>query len=445
MNYLVVGMGKTGESTAHFLLDRGEKVFGYDDQKKWNDISSKILNHRSFSPLRPIDLSKLNWSKIQECIVSPGIPSHHPVLAKCEQERIPIVSEVELACRMLKFPLIGITGSNGKSTTVALIGHILNQAGLTVFVGGNFGTPLIDSISFQCSYQWGVVELSSFQLERIVKARFQIAGILNLAPNHLDRHQTFRDYFMQKQNIFLNQKKEDVAVVNFSNPSWHTQLCSMLSSSIIPVTCFGQLLEGFYWKNQKIVERFEGKERTIDCHHWQLPGEHNRENLLFATAICRAVGVEVEHIEESLLSFQGLNHRIQKIAEINGILFYDDSKSTTPASTCAAIHSLNGHIILLLGGRSKIQDFSELTRNLTPEKIKTVILFGEDRELIYNFIPESIPTYLFPTLDEAFTKVRSLSVPGDCVLLSPACTSWDQYTNYQERGEHFFRLVYGNQ
>ncbi|MDD3713563.1 MAG: UDP-N-acetylmuramoyl-L-alanine--D-glutamate ligase [Atribacterota bacterium] len=444
MNYLVVGMGKTGESTARFLLNRGEKVLGYDDHKKWSDISPNLLNHPAFSPLKPIDLSKLNRRKIQECIVSPGVPSYHPILAKCEQERIPIVSEVELACRMLHFPLIGITGSNGKSTTVALIGHIMNRAGFSVFVGGNFGTPLIDSISFPTSYQWGVVELSSFQLERILSARFQIAGILNLSPNHLDRHNTFRDYFFQKRNIFINQKKEDRAIVNFSIPSWHTQLCPMIRSSIIPVTGLGQLQEGFYWKNQKIVERFEGKERKIDCLNWHLPGEHNRENLLFATAVCRVVGVGVDQIEESLSTFQGLSHRIQKVAEINGVVFYDDSKSTTPASTCAAINSLNGPIVLLLGGRSKIKDFSEFTQYLSPAKIKMILLFGEDRELIQKFIPESIPTRLFSNLDEIFSNIRSLVVPGDCVLLSPACTSWDQYANYQERGEHFFRLVYGN-
>jgi len=218
----------------------------------------------------------------------------------------------------------------------------------------------------------------------------------------------------------------------------------MIRSSIIPVTGLGQLQEGFYWKNQKIVERFEGKERKIDCLNWHLPGEHNRENLLFATAVCRVVGVGVDQIEESLSTFQGLSHRIQKVAEINGVVFYDDSKSTTPASTCAAINSLNGPIVLLLGGRSKIKDFSEFTQYLSPAKIKMTLLFGEDRELIQKFIPESIPTRLFSNLDEIFSNIRSLVVPGDCVLLSPACTSWDQYANYQERGEHFFRLVYGN-
>ena len=444
-NYLVVGMGKTGESTTGFLLDHGEKVLGYDDHKKRSDLLPNILNHPAYSHLMPADLPKLNWKNIQECIVSPGVPSHHPVLIKCDQEQIPILSEVELACSMLDFPLIGITGSNGKSTTVALIGHILNRAGFSAFVGGNFGTPLINSIAFPASYHWGVVELSSFQLERIVNARFHIAGILNLSPNHLDRHNTFRDYFSQKRNIFINQKKDDRAIINFSIPNWHAQLCQMVRSSIVPVTSFGQLHEGFYWEKQKIVERFEGKERNIDCRNWQLPGGHNRENLLFASAVCRVVGVRVDQIEESLSSFQGLSHRIQKIAEINGVVFYDDSKSTTPASTCAAINSLNGPIILLLGGRSKIKDFSEFTRYFSPDKIKMVLLFGEDRELIQKFIPESIPTFLFSDLDEIFLKIRSLTVSGDCVLLSPACTSWDQYANYQERGEHFFRLVYGNQ
>ncbi len=152
----------------------------------------------------------------------------------------------------------------------------------------------------------------------------------------------------------------------------------------------------------------------------------------------------VDQIETSLSSFHGLQHRIQKVAEINGILFYDDSKSTTPASTCAAVNSLNGPIILLLGGRSKIKDFSEFTRNLSSAKIKVVMLFGEDRELIHHFLPKSIPTFLFPTLDEAFVKARSLAVPGDSILLSPSCTSWDQYNNYHERGEHFIRLIYGN-
>jgi len=444
-NYFIVGMGKTGESTARFLLDRGEKVFGYDDQKKRSDLPSILLNHPAFFPLTATDILKLDWRNIQECIVSPGISSIHPVLVRCDQERIPVVSEVELACRMLHFPLIGITGSNGKSTTVALIGHILNRAGFSVFVGGNFGTPLIESVSSSNFYQWGVVELSSFQLERVVKARFQVAGILNLAPNHLDRHNTFKNYFFQKRNIFINQRKEDLAIVNFSDPSWHTQLCQMIRGSIIPVTRFGKLLEGFFWEGQQIIEKYGEKEKVIDCQNWKLRGEHNRENLLFATAICRMVGVGIDQIEESLSTFQGLSHRIQKIADLNGVVFYDDSKSTTPTSTCAALNSLDGPLILLMGGKGKIKDFSELTPHLSPTKVKTVILFGEDREIIKTFIPDSIPTFLFTNLEEAFSKVRSLAVPGDCVLLSPACTSWDQYANYQERGEHFFRLVYGNQ
>ena len=347
MNYLVVGMGKTGESTARFLLNRGEKVLGYDDHKKWSDISPNILNHPAFSPLRPIDLSKLNRRKIQECIVSPvSFLSSHPGQMRTGEN--PDSERSGLACRMLHFPLIGITGSNGKSTTVALIGHILNRAGFSAFVGGNFGTPLIDSISFPTSYQWGVVELSSFQLERIVSARFQVAGILNLSPNHLDRHNTFRDYFFQKRNIFINQKKEDRAIVNFSIPSWHTQLCPMIRSSIIPVTGLGQLQEGFYWKNQKIVERFEGKERKIDCLNWHLPVSIIGEFIVCHCGLPSS-GVGVDQIEESLSTFQGLSHRIQKVAEINGVVFYDDSKSTTPASTCAAINSLNGPIVLLLG------------------------------------------------------------------------------------------------
>ena len=440
---LVVGMGKTGVSVARFLVEKGEGVYGYDDWKKCNDCPPDLINNRLFSFITGNDLSCLEWNRIVECIISPGIPESHPVFVWCALKKIPIISEVELACRLIRFPLIGITGSNGKSTTVALLGHLLSHAGFSVFTGGNYGTPLLDSLSTTISFDWGVIELSSFQLERIVNARFYLAGILNLSPNHLDRHHTFWEYFQQKRNIFLNQNKNDSAVVNLTNPAWHTLLCRAVRSHIVPVVIRGCLNEGFFWQRENIEERLNGKKKTISCRNWKLPGEHNRENLVFATALARLVGVSSASIEESLATFQGLDHRIQKIAEINGVIYYDDSKSTTPASTCAAVDSLPGPIVLLMGGRGKIKDYSELTMALTTGKIKTVILFGEDRDALKEYIPIDIPTYLTVNLKEAMVLVRSLVEPGDRVLLSPTCTSWDQYENYEKRGEHFKHLIYG--
>jgi len=437
--FLVIGMGKTGESAVRFLLSSGEQVIGYDDRKQVKDIPSFINGHSRFSFLTRDKIARFDWKQIHQCVVSPGVPFTHPLLAKCEQHRIPVISEIELACQMITFPLIGITGSNGKSTTVALLSHILKGEGLSVFIGGNFGIPLLESISSSISYQWGVVELSSFQLERISTARFNIAGILNLSLNHLDRHLTFKNYFQQKLKIFMNQKKSDIAVINLTRPKWHTQLCTIMQGIVVPITCSDHLQEGFFWKKNNIIERQEGKMNVIDCQSWGLPGEHNRENLLFASAMARMAGVKIGTIEKQLSTFKGLDHRIQKIAEINGIVYYDDSKSTTPASTCAALHSINGPIILLMGGRGKVKDYSEFSETLLPNKIKAIILFGEDRELLQSFIPDSIPTYLVPNLEKALVRVHSLAVTGDHVLLSPACTSWDQYSSYQERGEHFFR------
>ncbi|MCX6090750.1 MAG: Mur ligase family protein, partial [Candidatus Atribacteria bacterium] len=289
MASIVLGLGKTGLSVARFLIERGTMVYGYDDWKESGDCPSDVIGNNHFRWISHSEALTLTSREVEEGVVSPGLPGVHPILRHLEAEGIPVVSEIELASRSIAFPLIGVTGSNGKSTTVSLIGTFLSHAGYSVFTGGNLGTPLLDAIRSHNHYDWGVVELSSFQLERIYTARFQVAGILNLYPNHLDRHLTLVNYFATKKRIFENQKRTDLAVVNLSTTPWHTKLCREVPSRIVPITTRGELREGFFFHRDTIIEQFLDGGKRISCQGWRLPGFHNRENLLFACAVARTL------------------------------------------------------------------------------------------------------------------------------------------------------------
>ena len=436
---VVLGLGKTGIAVSRFLLKQKEKVLAVDDYIKEEQIPRDIRESEGFEFLSPSDFLKTDLSSISEVITSPGIPPAHPVLQILEERRISVISEIELATRFISFPLIGITGSCGKSTTVFWTGQILEKAGWSVYVGGNWGCPLIDSLSDHEKFDWGVIELSSFQLSRIKKARFSVAAMLNLFPNHLDYHSTIEDYFQAKARLFENQKKDDFAIINFSLSDWSTRFSRLIRSQLVPVARDKKLNEGFYILGDKV---FQERKELFSLSHFSLPGKHQRENLLVAISIALLLGVKEQAVEEAISSLSSLPHRLEKIGSWEGIDYFNDSKSTTPSSTKVAIESLSCPIVLILGGRTKIDDLSELSSALRSGKVKAVVIYGESRNLIEKFIPSHLERYLVFSLEEAVKKAKTLAKEGDAILLSPACTSWDQYHNFEERGEHFRQLVY---
>mgnify|MGYP001172531090 FL=1 len=436
---VVLGLGKTGIAVSRFLLKRREEIWAIDDYLKEEQIPQDIRENGDFKFLSSSQFLSTDFSSICEVITSPGIPPTHPVLQTLEEHRIPVISEIELATRFISFPLIGITGSCGKSTTVFWTKQILDRAGWSVFMGGNWGYPLIESLSSPEKFDWGVVELSSFQLSRIKRAHFKVAAILNLFPNHLDYHSSIEDYFQAKSRIFANQGRNDFAIVNFSTSNWSTRFSRLVKSQLIPVARDKKLAEGFYIRGNEL---FQGEEFLFSLSRFSLPGKHQQENLLVAVSIALILGVASKVVEEILPSLSPLPHRLEKVGSWRGIDYFNDSKSTTPSSTKVAVESLCCPIVLILGGKAKIDDFSELTSALQNRKVKAVVIYGESRNLIEKFVPSHVERYLVSSLEEAIKRARSLAQDGDAILLSPACTSWDQYHSFEERGEHFRQLVY---
>ncbi|MCX7730115.1 MAG: UDP-N-acetylmuramoyl-L-alanine--D-glutamate ligase, partial [Candidatus Caldatribacterium sp.] len=435
--YLVMGLGRTGRAVLRFLLRTGERVYVSDDCQ---NLPADVAGNPLLTFVAPCDVEKV-LSSIKECVVSPGIHPTHPVIRLLEERGIPVISEIELASRYISFPLIGITGSCGKSTTVSLIGEVVRLAGYRAFVGGNLGTPLIESLMDDVLPEVGVVELSSFQLERVYTARFSIAGMLNLYPNHLDYHVSMEAYFRAKGRILLNQRFQDWSLFLFSSSPWQARWCQNARGQVLPLAVGMRLFEGLYVLDDAIWQGGTPSRVLLSLEGCSLLGDHNRGNVLMAVAVSWLLGIPKDVIEKAIRSFRGLPHRLEFVGEWQGIKCYNDSKSTTPSSTRAAIEALPGPLVVILGGKAKLHDFSELTRALIPEKIRCVILYGASRDVIAQSLPPWVERYLVTSLQEAVEIAWREARKGDTILLSPACTSWDAYENFEARGEHFKELV----
>lgn len=437
MAYLVMGLGRTGCAVLRFLLRAGERVYASDDRQ---NLPADVAGNPCVTFVAPQDVEKV-LSSVQECIVSPGIHPAHPVIRLLERRGIPVISEIELASRYVSFPLIGVTGSCGKSTTVSLIGEMIRSAGYKAFVGGNLGTPLVESLMGEERPEIGVVELSSFQLERVHTARFFVAGVLNLYPNHLDYHTDMETYFRAKGRIFLNQRFQDWSLFLFSSSPWQARWCRIARGRVLPLAVDMRLFEGLYVLGDTVWQGGTPSQALLSLEGCSLLGDHNRGNVLMAVAVSWILGIPKEVVEEVVRSFRGLPHRLEFVGEWQGIRCYNDSKSTTPSSTRAAIAALPGPLVVILGGKAKIQDFSELTEVLTRDKIRCVVLYGASREVIAKYLPSSVESYLVESLREAVEVAWHKARKGDAILLSPACTSWDAYENFEARGEHFKELI----
>lgn len=436
---LVVGLARTGVATALFCAERGARVAATDTRSadELGDCVSKLRDAGVQLQLGGYSDAILHG---QELVVpSPGVPADAPLLIHARDLKITVWSEIELASWFLHGRLIGITGSNGKTTTTTLVDHILRHAGFATVLAGNIGTPLIAQANKTAEGTVTVAELSSFQLELIETFRPSIAVLLNLTPDHLDRHKTFSAYAAAKARIFENQIEEDAAILNLDDAA---------SREIVPsrpqVFWFSRktnVEQGAFVSNGKLIFRRNNKEEEIlNCNEISLPGAHNLENVLAATIAARLAGVQSPQIAEAVHSFAGVEHRIEFVAEIHGARYYNDSKATNVDATLKALEAFPGRIIVILGGKDKASDYSPL-RELLRERTILALLIGSVAEKIERQIAGSVAIERAGTLERAVQIATCTAQPGDVVLLAPACASFDQFQNYEHRGRVFKELV----
>ena len=434
---MIVGLGVSGLAAARFLASRGAKLVMTDRRI---DVERGKLPAGALK-LGAEDASGLDG--VELVVTSPGVPRDSILLRAATERRIPVIGEIELASRFLKAPIAAVTGTNGKSTVVVLLGEILKAAGRRTFVGGNLGTPLIDAVDGK--WEAAVVEVSSFQVEWIEKFRPHAGVHLNLSDDHFDRYRDLADYGRAKARLFENQDASDYAILNRDDPNvW--KLAHGVRSRVIG---FGHARgEGaasiwFDETSNAIVFdlAFDGAHRgRISLEGFRLRGRHNISNAMAASGSALALGVGAEDIERALASFRGLPHRIEVVHARGGVTYIDDSKGTNVGAVVEAIDAIAAPIILIAGGLDKGGDYAPLRRPLG-EKVKLAILNGAARDKMAAALEGATKIELVATLKEAVETAARAARPGDTVLLSPACSSFDQFKDYAERGNVYKELV----
>lgn len=437
---VVIGMGKTGIAAAGFLGRQGAKVIAVDEKSpdQWGDEFSRIAREPwlEIGDYHHVDI--LNG--VSMVVPSPGIPPNNQLLVEALKRNISVISEIELAYRLIRVPILAVTGTNGKTTTTTLLGKILRDSGKKVFVGGNIGNPLIEYAETDQQDDFIVAEISSFQLQWIEKFKPFIAVLLNITCDHINYHGSFDEYRRVKASIFARQTKKDFAVLNAEDPE-QAGIAGSISARTYSFSSKNILPEGIFVRKENIVLNIpQAGEETYPLDMIHLPGAHNVENVMAAVMAACLCGCSREDIIASVKAFRGLPHRIEFAGEKKSVKFYDDSKGTNVGSVLRALETFDRPVILLLGGRDKDGDFETL-RPLLKTKTKKVILFGEARERIASLIGEDRALVKTEKLKEAVESAYRSAEPGDIVLLSPGCASFDEFANYKERGNHFKEVV----
>jgi UDP-N-acetylmuramoylalanine--D-glutamate ligase len=441
---LVVGLGRSGVASAFFLQDHGAKVTVSDEKSEaqlQNEIAALLDRGVSIETGRHGERTFRDQDLI---VVSPGVPSDQPQLQHARTLGIPVIGEVELAFRFLQGKIIAITGSNGKTTTTTLVGEILAEAGKTIgkktLVGGNIGTPVISLAAQSTPETLTVLEISSFQLETIQQFRPWIAAILNITPDHLDRHRTFQAYVDAKARVFENQHAGDFALLNADDPNC-LALKDKIKSSLNWFSRKHAVEAGAFVKDDQIIFLQNGKEQAVlSRHDIQLKGAHNLENVLAAVAVAMLAGCTPQQIKKAVSEFRAVEHRLELVATVNGVSFYNDSKATNVDATAKALESFPGNIHIILGGKDKGSDYTTLNA-LLRERAKSAYLIGAATDKIGSQIQGATSIVRSGTLDRAVRQAFEAAKSGDVVLLAPACASFDQFENYEHRGRVFKELV----
>ncbi|MFK5925525.1 MAG: UDP-N-acetylmuramoyl-L-alanine--D-glutamate ligase [Desulfuromusa sp.] len=433
---VVIGAGRSGLALARYFIQRGATVALSDRRKQEQIANIDSLNGLSLR----FDLGGHNLELFERAdliAVSPGVPLDCEPLKRAASCGIPLLGEIEIAAREIIAPIIGVTGTNGKSTTTSLIGKIMQAWGKNVFVGGNLGTPLIQACSAEIDGV--VVELSSFQLETIDQFHPAIGMLLNLSSDHLDRYPDLQSYYQAKLELFRNMTVADVVVLNADDPEV-CRLTADLKATKVWFSARGRLVEGMVRLGNKLVWNWAGADIQLPLSELQLSGEHNIENAMAAMIPALLQGCPADLAWDAVCSFTGLEHRMQLVRQLNGVAWYNDSKGTNVGSVMKSLAGFSSGVTLIAGGKDKGSDY-KLLRSLLEQKVKHLILIGEAARKMAADLSGSCEIRMAADLNAAIRQAYEITKPGGAVLLSPACSSFDMFANFQERGDEFERLV----
>jgi len=433
---LVLGLARTGRECARFLAQRGASV-------QVTDVRSEEELKQEMETLAALPIRYFlggedpDWLEGVDIIVpSPGVPAENVLLKEGSRRGIKILSEIEFACRFLRAPLVAITGTNGKSTTTTLVGEMLKASGGKVFVGGNIGTPLIGFVGGD--WEWGVVEVSSFQLEWIEEFRPRISVLLNLTEDHLDRYPNFRAYCHAKQRIFEAQAANDIAILSRDDRLvW--EMRKRIRARVVSFG-FSEVDDGVFVAAREMIWRDGSREEKFPLSRVKIQGVHNVENMMAAIAAAKSAGVSASAIQKVLEDFPGLEHRLEFVREKDGVRYYNDSKGTNVGAVVKSLASFSDPVILLAGGVDKGGDYGILRQEIR-QKVRRLVLFGEAQEIIARALGDLTETVIVENLEAAVGDAFAHARAGEVVLLSPACSSFDMFRNYAERGQVFKSLV----
>lgn len=442
---LVLGAGKSGVASAKFLAERGA-IVALQDRKELESWSEEARSLKEKFNVGLIAGNLPSWllDQIELVVISPGVPTNTIPARYVDRKDGEVIGEVELAYRFTKGRIVGITGSNGKTTTTTLIGEILKNAGIKTRVGGNIGTPLLSLAESSTDDGWTVAELSSFQLETIKDFRPNVAVATNVTPNHLDRYDFFTDYAAAKHRLFMNQTAEDTAILNADDEvtaSW----ANGLKANVVLFSTAKELDEGLFLRGRDLIARANGKEKVLTTRdEIFLRGIHNVQNVLASFAVGLACGASPDSMRETAADFRGVEHRLEFVEEIEGVKFYNDSKATSVDAALKALEALAeeaGEIVLILGGRGKNAPYAPLA-DLIEKKVRKLVLIGEDAENIEAQLKNHAEIVRAGSMREAVEKSFENAEKGDFVLLAPACASFDMFGSYEERGAVFKSAVH---
>ncbi|HUY41818.1 MAG TPA: UDP-N-acetylmuramoyl-L-alanine--D-glutamate ligase [Candidatus Dormibacteraeota bacterium] len=445
-NALVIGLGRSGLASTAALRERGAAVVVVDE-KSPDALRDAItaIEDRGARFVTPDELPAL-LPGITLAILSPGVPPTSRVVRLVREAGIPAIGEIELAARLCAAPIIAITGTKGKSTTTALIAHLLRTCGVDAVAGGNIGEPLVAAVARATSRSWVVAELSSFQLEGIATLRPRISVLLNIAPDHLDRHASIEEYAEAKFRIVMNQSEGDTIVLDRDDPRLRA-LEGRFESRGCAARRLWYTLEhdgpaaDMSLRGEQIVTTAAGG-AAVAVADWSdvpLPGEHNLRNAMAALLAAIAAGCPPASLRAGLRTFVALAHRLQPIAEIDGVLYVDDSKATNPTATVAALRAYDRPVVLVAGGREKGTDFAELG-GVMRARVRALVALGEAAGMLAR-VADGLPVTFASSMEEAVEQARRAAVTGDVVLLSPACASFDMFASAEDRGDRFARAV----
>ena len=440
MRLVILGGGESGVGTAILGKKKGYEVFVSDFGKiKGNYKEVLIINGIAWEEEKHTENLILNADVVMK---SPGIPEKSPIVKKLLEKRIPVISEIEFAAPFTDATIIGITGSNGKTTTTMLTHHLLKSAGLNVGLGGNIGKSFAWQIADN-KYDSYVLELSSFQLDGIVNFKPHIAIITNISPDHLDRYDyKYEKYIDSKFRITMNQTEDDYLLYDADDEATNEWFKTHTTKAkLIPFSLTKTFSEGAYIKNNKMEIKINREELTMDTEYIALEGKHNMKNAMAATSVAKLMQIRKATIRESLSNFQGVEHRLEKVLKIQNVQYINDSKATNVNATFFALDSMNTPTVWIVGGVDKGNDYTELM-SLVREKVKAIICLGVDNKKIIDVFGNVVDIMVeVSTMTDAVKMAQRLTEKGDSVLLSPACASFDLFESYEDRGNQFKKAV----